>query len=85
MGARCQDRRCCSRRRVALLVGVETVRVLLVVGDVAGGGVIVAGVVLAAEGDANVAAVVAFAAATYKVPDVLHTSSALTPSACCSL
>ena len=75
----------CSRRRVALLVGVETFRVLLVVGDVAGGGVIVAGVVLAAEGDAHVAAVVASAAATYKVPDVLHTSSALTPSACCSL
>ena len=58
---------------------------LLVVGDVAEGGVIIAGVVRAAEGDAHVAAVVASAAATYKVPVVLHTSSALTPSACCSL
>jgi len=47
--------------------------------------VIVAGVVRAAEVGAHAAAVVASAAAAYKVPDVLHTSSALTPSACCSL
>ena len=66
----------CRRRRVALLVRVETARVLLVVGDVAGGGVIVAGLVGAAEGDAHVAAVVASAAATYKIHDVLHTSAA---------
>jgi len=59
--------------------------VLLVVGDVAQGGVIVASVVPAAEGNGPVAAFLASAAATYKVPDVLHPSSALTPSACCSL
>jgi len=57
------------------------VHALLVVGDVAGRSVIVAGVVRVAVDDARVATVVATAVATRKAPDVLHASSRLTPSA----
>jgi len=60
------------------------VHALLVVGDVAGRSVIVAGVVRVAVDDARVATVVATAVATSKAPDVLHASSRLTPSAWCS-
>jgi len=52
------------------------------VGDAAGGNVLVVVVVLAAGAGGRVAVVVATAVATGKVPDVLHASSSLTPSAC---
>ena len=52
------------------------------VGDAAGGNALVVVVVLAAGAGGRVAAVVAAAVATGKVPDVLHASSSLTPSAC---
>jgi len=62
-------------RRVVHIVGVDAVRVLLVMGDVAGGDAVIAGVVLATETDALFTAVAEAAGAIHKAADMLVGSS----------